>query len=529
MAKAKEAKKLEPTIQGIGPIKEPLTLPLPEAGGLVTLSGTHGLGKSTVLRTIEALLGQKTDLSVNDDSAAGKAEGFGAILTVGKSTRRSGEAVFSVLDGRFTIADLADPGISDPEARNRHRIKALLQLAGARADITLFDQIVDPDDRAVVLKPETFKRDDLIALANSIKRDLEAAARQREGEADNFEGQALAAKQQAEGIDTKVEVDPVKLQKAVEKAIREQQAIKSRERAYVEADAKRALAEEKIAEAAAGYTGLSVPGAKIEESTAKMLVDTTAQDVEFAKDALAKANAEAEKARLTYSAAIAARKAAESHESSIAAWREALAGSLPECPDQAEAEHAKEALEMAHSAIEAGTLARKAKESLIASEDAIERATASRKKATQHREAAKATDQVLSDAVSRVSSRLTVGTGKQAGWLVVTTDRGTERFDDLSEGEQIREALAVAITAVGAGGVLTIPQSFFEQLSPATREQVDAQLREQKVIGFTAVVTNEPRIAARMSVETEFGTKNAKVAKEYAGQAGISTKRLITE
>ena len=488
-------------IEGIGPIRGPFTVPIPEGGGVVEFLGDQGVGKSTALRTINKLLGGDDDISVNDDCQKGQAKGFGCVLTVGKSTRRTGQAVFQILEGRFSIADLADPGIADPAAADRHRIKALVQLSGAHANPSLFDELVDPDDRAEVLKPESLRKDDLVTMAAAIKRDLESAARKAEDTAENLDGQSRAKRTTQEGIDMDAECKASVLQAALEEAIREESSLKVKVQAHEEASRVTANAQRSLAESEAEYVGPTVEAAKDAEVAAFDAQKEMGAEVQRVEQLLIVAKERFADARAAYSAAIASRHAAESHTKTLAQWQATLDKGVPVRPDESELLAATDSVTKAREAIEQGALIRQAKAQLEEANDHARAAGAHRKKADSFRNAAKRTDDVLSEIVARCSDTLRVGTGRHAGRLVLNTDRGVELFAELSEGEKCEQALLVAIKALPQGvGELTIPQEFWQGLSDNTRARVVGVLKRHKIVAYTARPTNDSDLRAEVYV-----------------------------
>ena len=119
------------TLKNIGPL-ETLTFPIPEAGGVVVFHGRNGSGKSTALRAIDTTVSGKGKVSVRDGTLKGEIDAFGVRVSLARSIRRTGEAEVVSLEGRFSVADLVDPGMKDPDAADAKRIKALVQLSGAR-------------------------------------------------------------------------------------------------------------------------------------------------------------------------------------------------------------------------------------------------------------------------------------------------------------------------------------------------------------------------------------------------------------
>lgn len=175
-------------IENIGPI-ERVTFPCPEGGGLVVFRGRNGSGKTTALQAVEAAVTGKGKLPLADEAEEsndrGTVEAHGVTLTIGKSTRRKGEADVTSLEGRLSVADLVDPGIADPDAADLRRIKALVGLSGAQAEPARFAEIVGGlAELEKLVSPDALKQGDLVSLAGAVKRGLESVARTVEQRAD---------------------------------------------------------------------------------------------------------------------------------------------------------------------------------------------------------------------------------------------------------------------------------------------------------------------------------------------------------
>jgi hypothetical protein len=112
----------------------------------------------------------------------------------------------------------------------------------------------------------------------------------------------------------------------------------------------------------------------------------------------------------------------------------------------------------------------------------LERSRSHRRQAELLREAARATDHVLSQMVGRVTSRLRVAQGR----LVCDTDRGAEPFSELSTGERWRIALEIGAEQVGRGGLVTVPQEAWESLDPQHRAEITAIAHQVGIVILTA-------------------------------------------
>lgn len=488
-------------LSNLGPVKH-LSFDAPSAG-LLILRGQNGAGKTKALEAIRSVIAGKGagNPQVRDDEKTGEISAFGAKIVVGRSARRTGELEVISLEGRMDISMLIDPGLKDPAAQDCRRIKALCALAGAKADVTLFHGLVggqDVFDRLVTAT--SAKSDDLVTMAERIKRDLESKARDAEDAAEKADGRVAGGLNAAAGIDVTRESDSAKLQQSHETAVREESRLKAQAEASAKAARAAKLAKDQLEDAEASYSGLSLADANEDESAAKATADGAEKAVRDAEELLRTAKASFESARTHYSAAIQARKTAEQHESMVRQWRDQIAASIPEAPSQSVLETAATAVSSARQALEQGALIRQAKATLAEAEKAKAEAKRQRAASVMLREAAKGTDEVLSGVVGKLGTSLRV----EAGRLVTDTDRGATYFDDLSAGEKAKMAIDIGIDAAGKNAVIVFPQEKFEGLSPRNRKMVAEHARERGALIITAVATDDAELTAEVfETETE--------------------------
>lgn len=484
----------EITLSNVGPI-ERASFPFIREGGVVVLKGPQGAGKSITLEALNAAATGKGRVPVKDGELRGEVSAFGVTMTIGKSTRRSGEPEVVSLEGKLSAADLVDPGIASPDAADSKRIKALIQLANVKPSAELFHGLINGgrEEFEKLVTPATLESDDLVVMAERIKRDLESKARNEESQAEHAEGRARGAREAATGIDTSAEADGVVLQTALEGAIREESKLKSEAEAAQKATKAAKLAKDQLEDAESSYLGIPLADAIADEATQKTVAEEAEAKVRDAERVLAEAKADFAQARNDYSQAIAARKNAEKHESMVKQWRDQIAASIPPAPSADQLADATERVSRARHAVEQGALVRKAKEHLAEDVKHRETAQAHRKKAAQLREAAKGTDEVLSDVVAKTGTPLRV----EAGRLVITTPRGKKTlFAELSDGERWKLALDIAIDAVGSRGFLTIPQWAWGELQPENKRKIAEHLRERGVLAYTAEAADGDGITA---------------------------------
>ena len=481
-------------VKNIGPV-EKLSLPVPENGGLVVLRGRNGSGKTQTLRAVEAAVSGKGRPPVRDGALRGEVSGLGVTMKVGRTTRRSGELVVETLDGRLNVADLVDPGIKSPEAADAKRIKALISLTGQRPDPSLFESLfASGDEFRQVVSASTLETDDVVLLAERIKRDCEAAARREESLAEHAAGEAKGKREAAEGVDLKVDTDPTELQQRLERAIQEHSALIARRDEAVKHAQQRRQAQQELEQLEASYDGPSVAEARAAVAEAESVVSAKTERVRELERQLAAARAELEGARENQAAAVRQLKAAEHHDRVVAQYRQVLESDELLPPDEAEIAAAERAVTQARQAVEAGALARRAAQELADAEALEAQAQQHSKRAARLREAGKATDEVLSELVALTGSPLRV----EAGRLVLTTSRGDTYFSDLSHGERWKLALDIAIEAVGENGLLVVNQEAWEGLDPINRAEIAEHVKGRGVVVLTAEATDDEQITAEV-------------------------------
>lgn len=477
--------------RNVGPV-ESIQIPVPEGGGLVVFRGANGCGKTTVLNTIDAAVTGRGKVPVRDGSLKAEFDGFGVRLTIGRSTRRVGEAEVHSLEGRLNVADLVDPQIQDPEKADAHRVKALASLVGAKADPALFHALTGgPAAFDAVVSPASLTHAELIPMAAAVKRDLEAASRQAAHEAANARARADAARRMAqlpESVDADQEADAKVLQRELEQAVAAKSRLEAQHAAAGRAIASAAASKEQFERAQAAYAGPTVGLAVQEERLAAEREDAALRACEAAEAALRRAQEQAAHARNELVQKRQALAAAQQHARTLSAWQEQVeAAGRVEPVKPGDLVRAKAAVDEARERIEAAVQIRRAREQAVEAQSADATAADCQARADRLRDAARGVDDVLSGVVARAGVPLRIEPLDGRMRLTLATGRGPSTpFGDLSDGERWRLALAIAIKAVGPGGELTIPQHAYEGLDPAARVAIAEQLRAAGVIGYTA-------------------------------------------
>lgn len=484
-------------LANVGPV-ERLAIRIPEEGGVVVLRGRNGTGKTTTLEALQSVATGKGKLSVRDGELRGEVKAFGATVTVAQSTRRRGEVDVVTLEGPGDVSTLVDPGLQSPESADVRRIRSLLALVGATCDATAFWPLLEGREGfEKIVRPKSVEGDDPVAMADRIKRDVEAAARAEEGESETAQRKASELLAQNDGIDLEVESDADRLSAAWETATAVVADRKAKAAAFDSAIKAREEAEAKLAKLKADAPDLDA--LRDAKSAADHATGIAAAQLVTLKAELSELQArimkaeEAHKLALAeYDAASERLKAADKSAAMVAAVSKAVEEALPEAVTIAEVEAAIADQLAARAALERGVTVREALKRRRDAVAALEKVGAHATRAASLRAAAKGVDDVLSELVGRACSKLRV----EAGRLILTTGRGKTYFADLSHGERWKLALDVAIDAVGRGGVLVCPQEAYEALDPTNRRMIADHLHGSGVVMFTAEASDDPAIVA---------------------------------
>lgn len=497
------------TIKNIGPVVDlSVIIPDDRKGGVVVFKADNGGGKSTCINSTRAILGGKVRLYsreiITPDGTVAHANGEvklgDRVLSVGGQQRAKGKLEdVATIEGRFDLADLVSPSYDEAETRDAARVKALLDITGAKGDIALFyDLVGGKENMDGLLTVKEQGATDLVAMAKKVKSKLEAKARECELVAENAESNARTAAAAADGVDLTKPDDANALTKALTDATTHATKLKAQRSTYIDAKSQAEQARAKLAEHE--KTAVSVAEIEGQLATASDAAKKTAAAVAAARKALADAETEYEKAAARVTSLNQTMDAAQSAERAVAGWREQIAEfeKLPQ-PDDAEIVKADTACQEAREAMEQGSVIRHAKEKVKEAEGFTAKAKVAHDEAVKYREQAAAVFDVLSKHIPE--GPLYVDNGKL---VIDTEDRKAEPFDQLSDGERGKVAIQYAIDACGDGGYVTLPQSCWDGLSPANKQWIAEYSESHGVWTFTGEVsegelraeTFEPQTAA---------------------------------
>lgn len=489
------------TIRNAGPVKFADFHDLPTSG-IIEIHGSKGLGKSTILRTINHIAAsgdgkKRPPFTVHDGELSAQVEGFGVSMRLGSRQSQKGELALVAM-GAVSVDELVDPGIDNPEAADRARIAAILRMTGQGADESLFHDLVGGKDNFERMMPGIGKdEDDLVKLAGKVKRSLEAEARKSEASADLERGKALGAHEAAAGIDTNLPCDEKELGDALEKAVAAKSAIDTRVSEANASAAKVDAARKSLEEAKVKNSGLpTFDEAQERERDALKAHESADELVGRLETQLAEAKVKAETARTEWLNSAQARSSAESRQNAIRGWERDINSLAIEMPGEESIAESSKAVETAREAANTGVRVRDAKKHLAREESHKLAAKLHAENADQLRNAVRGIDGVLSGAVSRLGGALQV----EGDRLYTTTKRGKTYFAELSDGERYEIGIDMLINQKPDGeernGIGTIQQRAWGEIQPATKKRLADYARERGVLIWTAVVTDDETLSA---------------------------------
>jgi len=462
-----------------------LVIDIPDdSGGVVVIKGENGTGKSTAIKLMAGLLKGEGKFSPTDGAKKGSVEGLGKKMTVGGTTRHTGDLEVPSIEGRLDFSDLVRPQAKDLEVRDKIRIKALITLAGAEPDPSIFYPVLGDKDRLeAVVGPEAFKSSDLIEMAAKIRKAIHDKAKQVESDADREDGYAKSCRDAAGEVQEELP-DMEALHADAYKAEAELASLRQKRESAAEtvvrmqeltAELNRLSSEDQgpSYESSKGVL-ISLEQQKAEsDSRIAAIKSQLAKEESAQRDLLAKIGVAKEVA----TAAHRREAAIESLRKSVAAITQPdEVGDLDIALAEQEAAESKKRVERGAQAHAAKAKAEEAKKHSKA-------AKSLREKAADLRDAARSVDACL-------SSALPPGPLKAVnGRLVMETKRGPETlYDECSDGERWLAALPYGIRSVGKGGIIPVIQDAWQDLDDRARMLVAKACLDAKVWIVTAEV-----------------------------------------
>ncbi len=485
------------TLSNVGPISY-LELPVPKDGGMVILKGRNGVGKSTALDTMHRAIDGEGKINVKDGAEEAEVDFLGVHIRARKKTKYAGCLEVESLEGKFSIADIINPGFADPVANDKRAILGILQVVGAKADASLFYDLVggEANFKKFVTK-DTMKETDLVSMAGKTKRNFEDSARDMELDVESWTAKATALKSALPPDSNSREERPVE---DIEADLAEART-KS-----IEAHTERRSSLQRIEEFESKMLDFnnsssvdprqSVVDAKAASDAA---FDAHKKSCDLVADLKQKLQEAEQQARLDQAAsasAFSAFQTAEANAKEYAKLKEFLESGKPvEYPESKVAE-ADASVSKLQDALFACRSQEKTKVSKQEIADLESKIFSAKSTAETLRSAAKSVDIVLTEMLEKVSDTLKFEDDR----LFVLTERGKTYFHDpsgtngLSKGERTKVVVDIAAQAVGEGGIIVVDQDFTQDLDPIARQEVAEHARSRKVTIYTAMCTTDETI-----------------------------------
>ena len=456
-------------IRNVGPISAiDIDLPDNEPGGVRILRGTSGTGKTTVLKVLQALLGDKDavyGITPHDGSDKGEVKGLGRTVKIGSRISATGSAEVANLS-RLDIATLVEPKVAKADARLRERVACLVSLGGRK--VTIQELLGDQYDKLVehIDVDELSSESDPVVLADKLKRALDRSALEIERESDRESGRAQAKRQEAGDADSLSESlsyqDCVAAHSAAISALND---ANSRRKQAVDNE----QFNKQVLEQVSTFADYDVPALESDLATKQSLVESLRKRYEAAQQ-------QAKEAERMLSDARSAIRKVEDLKKSI---KPAIVPPTDE-EIQALTEKAEQALKRLNDASSIDSRKRAWDESVECQNHAAELA----EQASELRTAA-------TSVIERVQSALPAGQIEiRDGELMVKQSKRGKYvpFEHLSTGEKWKVAMNYAIAAVGTGGVLVMAQESWQALGPELKVDVASLCRDKKVWLITGEV-----------------------------------------
>lgn len=458
-------------LKAVGPI-DSILFDLPDGqGGVKVFRGTSGVGKTTALRALGGLIGDKdclTGLAPSDGSERGEVKGLGRSLKISQRVSCAGASSVPHLAGRLDIATLVDPRIIDPLARTKARVRCLVSLGGKKVSPVqlLGDSYAQFAERIDI--DAIGDSEDPVAMADKLKRALEREALEVERESDHTAGMATAKRQEAGDVDTLNHAtdysDAVRIHRQALLAVN---AAKTRRDSYRQAVSHNQQIQSQID---------SISANEVDPRVLEADLASQSKIVEGLKERL-------------HSAQIAlAQKQSRLDEAKRQASKLSQLNNLLTSPGEDVSDVQIQALESQEQrALESLNQANTLQIRKAALEQSIEYQNRSAELADDAANIRAAAAMVQSE----VQKALPVGPIQvEDGTLVVDYElRGKKiPFEELSTGQKWKVAMEYAISAVGKGGVIPLSQEAWQALGPELKDQIAQQCRQCEVWLITGEV-----------------------------------------
>lgn len=462
----------------------------PKDPGVTVLVAPNGSGKSILLEAVQAAARGKGKLPLRDRTRRGYFQAFGATITIGGTCRHTGGFEVTHLEGRFDLAELVDPQLQTPSSADNVRIKALVNLTGVKASSNLFKTHAAFEDFESVVTAPSIETDDLVVMAAKIKAAYDSAALQKERYAENQSGQATSLSPPAD-MDLDDESDSAILQSAYDNArdvlTRLQEQLRN-----ANDHAKR------ISESQELLTRLNADGLIKDRDALVLEIQSARKAKEVKNTRITELQQEIKTLQTEISHCCTVIVTSETRLHSINesitlvdAAKATMNLTAAQMPVDSDITDAEADVALAKAAVEQGVQIRNALANAAKAQEHRAEAKNARAKAEKYRDAAKATDEVLSNTIK--CPQLRVESDGKSARLVTDTERGKSiPYHDLSEGERWTLAIDIGADQVGEGGLLVISQVGWEGIDGKNRLAIHQHAVNRGVYILTAEAASDP-------------------------------------
>lgn len=470
--------------------------------GVNILRGRNGAGKTTASNAIARATGAEVSLEKRDGSPRGEVTGPGVTLKIGAATRQTGEPDVSLVD-TGALGTLIDPGVADPEAADRARLRALLRLVRLEVTREQVLTLAGGDEviaDAALAKIKDRHVSDLLRGAEQVREVAFELARALEAECERLSGVAETRAAEVAAIRTELGTiegtEPEEARQALQDAAARHRELTIHHEARVALEAQQAEVRETLGDRPDAAAARAVADASAEAERALAI------KVGKMREELAAAQAEWDAAsRQTVSDSATANRT----DFAAAAWdrRREILDRVVEGPSRGDVNAAEHAMAAARAALE---IAEKAAQARAARALAAEASTQHREKG----EAAKAAREAATTVWDRLGDILADSPARD---LRVVDGRLEARVDGqwfdwasrMSHGQRVTAALRLVIAAF-PGRALPLEDQFWLRLQPERKRE----FAEAVAAAGLYLVTEEPddgdlRCVSASEVAAEMG------------------------
>lgn len=479
------------TAENMRPLKEVLEVYLPAEGGVLVARGKNGEGKSTFLRAVQALQGDKKAQSslATNDGGTGRVSMGNCTITLGKVNRRTGKAEIESIGSDVDLAGIVDPGIVDPIAADKRRIQAIFAIAGTEGPTGKDLQALIGN---ILFLPEFRWDRPLLDVAYDLRILCQEKARAAEKRADEIAGEVNALVPNLEDLKKPYKVPtPDELAAAITKSMNAHEAL-------IKIKEKKRLGDEqaaKIAEAKATLAGMDKAGVSLFQLQEE--INEVADQIKFTMSEVQKLLDQKRtlEERLN---ALHARKERQDSEDKLMSQLNSVIDSALELVTDADVAAVEKELQNVAAAKEE-------LKATLAKATAMEKAKLLIDSGKQLEQTAdilrKASTATIDEAMGRLVGKVFKAAKFTDGRLAVKTAKGVIPFSDLSDGERWTMTMDLAIEHVPNASLLIIPQIAWEGIDGDNRLEIARAAVKRRVLLMSAEATTEAGVEEGLTFE----------------------------